>query len=938
MSGLRRPVLWMVGGAIILAAAFLAFRIPLFEAAGRAGLSLAGFKDVSLAVSEISMERAHIAKLAVGDELTVRDVTLRYRPLDLLRGHIVAVDIGDLRLDLSAPEEGTIRRLRDLLEEGETKAEEDTGFAIPAVSVKNGEVVYASDGRSATATLTGVITPERMLQGEASLAARIETADGAILLEGIRLTVAADLERLDGGIVVAGGEVRRAAAEPDWEPFQLTGKADLAAGLLSGGLTLGTPTGRELVALDGRYDVSRASGEAALSVRDLTFRKDGFQPADLSRRAADIPPFDGVLSISAKVIVEARQIAYQAEVDLAGFSMTLPEAEITAETIPLRLAGEYRLDDGNQEAEITLPASDVEIAYQGGRYALHALQGRAMVRDFGAMIDIAGIDGRLSDLGKTPDFAPLAFALEGRLEDARDLAIKGRITGPSAFSFDTFAVLQLPEAAGVVSLSLPKTRIGKGGVALADISRHLAAIGTLSGSIEATLAAERHADGRIDVTALTATIEEGAWRRDDIALAGVSLAISDMEEANAATLLSGKIDGRIAAVTFGDQTVAVPSIAGTVALSSDGDGRLDVTDLRVRPEAGAIFREEQRIRGNAQLAGGNVEFIAVVSSDLLGTSYARVTGRHALARSRGEAAVKIEPLTFAKDGVQPAHIINLAMDMTLDGVIAPAATLSWSGDGLSGSADMTFEGVTAGLPAGEITGLRGTVHVDELFPLTIATAQEISAAAATAGLPLASPHLRFRLLTEKGNPVLYIDRMTVGLVGGSAIIEGAKIDTGAEVNRLDVQLSHLDLEEVMELTTVEELVAMGHVSGRIPLIFGGERLIVEDGELSADGPGVLKMSSEAARAALGVGGEQAQLVLDILENFQYSELSIAISKTESGEDTVKLHAAGSNPNVENNRPVVLNINLETSLDKIFNAVLDGYLLSEKALRATVGNR
>ena len=115
-------------------------------------------------------------------------------------------------------------------------------------------------------------------------------------------------------------------------------------------------------------------------------------------------------------------------------------------------------------------------------------------------------------------------------------------------------------------------------------------------------------------------------------------------------------------------------------------------------------------------------------------------------------------------------------------------------------------------------------------------------------------------------------------------------------------------------------------------------LIVDEALLAADGPGVLKMTSEAARRALEGGGDQAMLFLDILENFQYSDLSIEITKTQSGEDTVKLHAEGANPDVENSRPVVLNINLTTSLDKIFNTLLEGYLLSEKALRATVDGR
>jgi hypothetical protein len=257
---------------------------------------------------------------------------------------------------------------------------------------------------------------------------------------------------------------------------------------------------------------------------------------------------------------------------------------------------------------------------------------------------------------------------------------------------------------------------------------------------------------------------------------------------------------------------------------------------------------------------------------------------------------------------------------------------------MTGKARVNVVNLSVKADSGEVSELNGTINIDEFFPLTISEPQELKATRAVAGISLKQPELLFRVLTKNGFPVLYIDRMTVGVVGGSAIIDRATIDTGAEVNKMTVQLSSLNLEEVMDLGNVEELYATGSVSGKIPLIFGGNKLLVDTGVLTSDGPGVLKMKSEAARQALAGGGDQTTLLLDILENFQYSELSLKIAKTETGEDTVKLHASGANPDIENNRPVILNINLTTSLDKILNAVLDGYLLSEKALRATVEGR
>ncbi|MAL77730.1 MAG: hypothetical protein CMN55_01225 [Sneathiella sp.] len=940
----RRPLFWVIIIPLILLAGILTFRLPLLEAVGKTGLSLAGFEDASLNISEVSSGQAVIRELSLGRQVVLRDMIVRYDPLDLLRGQIAAIDIGDLELDLSNPEAGVIARFRELAQAGEESKPSGGEGPFPAIYLERGRVVYDNGGRFVEADIAGALTPDMALQGEATITVRVEADAGAILLQDMRITLDGDLNSLTGHADILGGELRQDRETPDWQPFRLSGKAELKEGLFAGQLSVATLDDRDLLSLEGRYDLATASGQGHFSLVDLTFRKAGFQPSDLTHHADVLPSFDGILNVMARVEMTDGHAHYELEAAMTDFSMAVSDGMVISEKLPIRLTGEYVMDELQQQAEITLPESNLEMTYQGRRYALQAFQAKVGVRNFGAELDIQNFEGVLADVAEQPDFTPLAFTVNGRMETDRQLEIIGSISNPAAkITVDASGWFNLPKGNGAATFTLPETKIGKGGVNPVAISRHLAESGkAISGAIKGDIGLQRQEDGRLLLSSLKATVQNGGWRQGDVALSGVSFELTG-QEGSADQILAGALSGRISDIEASGQKFSIPSLAAAFTLTLDNllpgsTGQLDLTELHIKPGEGAIFREEQRLTGKASFAENDVRFTADVSSGLLGTSYVKMKGHHSLATGRGEAGVMIAPLLFAKDGLQPMDLFNLALDMALEGQVAPSAKIAWSADRVNGSAELSLDGLSAKLPGGEITGIEGDVHIDELFPLTISKAQEIRARLASAGIPLNSPFIRFRLLTENENPVLYIDRMTVGLVGGSAIVEDAKIDTGAETNRLDVRLSSLDLKEVMALSSVEDVVATGHVSGRIPLIFGGERLIVENGELAADGPGVLKMSSAAARQALGSGGEQAKLVLDILENFQYSDLSIAILKTESGVDTVKLHAAGSNPEVENNRPVVLNINLETSLDKIFNAVLDGYLLSEKALRATVRGR
>jgi len=206
------------------------------------------------------------------------------------------------------------------------------------------------------------------------------------------------------------------------------------------------------------------------------------------------------------------------------------------------------------------------------------------------------------------------------------------------------------------------------------------------------------------------------------------------------------------------------------------------------------------------------------------------------------------------------------------------------------------------------------------------------------GVPLGKSEITFRLKQTEAAPMLLLDRVLIEMFQGAAEIKDDVIDLASEQNTLEMKLYRLSLKELMALGEFEDVNATGALSGVIPLNFNGETLFIDEAVLAAEEPGVLQITSEQARQALSSGGSQTKLLFDILENFKYSNLSLRINKPETGEDVITLHAEGGNPNVENNRPVILNVNLSTNFDKIFNTVLEGYRLSEKALRATVRNR
>ncbi len=939
---IRRTALGLALLVAVLLALALFFRATALEIAAKIALNAYGFDEVSLSIRSVGTGNIRIENLSLSDQISVNNVTVAYRPLSLLSGQIDGVNIEELRLDISNPDQGALKRISEMADGEGASVDKDTKRPYPEMQLQKGIIVAENANFFLSGSFTGNLSSDQRVKAESVFQARVETAAGPILLENTEFSIEADIAAQSAAVELSEGVFRHDVDRPDWAPLSLTGTGQLVDGNATVQVALQTSEGKPLAQVEGHYETATGNGNVQASLSRLSFRRDGFQPSDLSRYAANLPLFDGNLNFTAKAEIAGKAVVYQAEIEMSSLYVELGDGGVSSERFPIEINGRYLLEDGTQDTKVTVPKLDAVLSYVGQEFAVKDLAASLDIVNLAETVKLASLDGIVTHNAATTYFPPLLFSASGEMKGSQEVSISSSVRDEMGkFDLDLAAQYQIENGSGNVSLCLPPTTIGSQGIMPSGFSSLLKQMDSLSGDMKGQAKITRENDGKLVLSAMEAELSDGGWQDVDIEAKGLTLAIT-ANQADADAPVRADIVGKAGSARFREQGIAIPHLEASFEaehqnLQAVQSGLLTLSKLTIAPGDGALFKEIQTVTGTGRLRENDLDFTLDATTDFLG-SYLEITGRHSLSSSDGRAQLKVKPISFAKDGLQLADLVSFDAGVILDGWVTTDAVASWTASGLNSSADVLLDNLSVEASGGSVAKLNGKVHIDELLPLTISSPQEITAETAIAGIPLKEPVIRFRVLTEDGDPQLFIDRMALGLVGGAAVIDNAVIDTGAETNRIEVQLTGLDLEEVMALSNVEELVATGKVSGRVPLVFGGERLIVDEALLAADGPGVLKMSSEAARRALEGGGEQAMLLLDILENFQYSELSIEIVKTQSGEDTVKLHAEGANPEVENNRPVVLNINLTTSLDKIFNTLLEGYLLSEKALRATVDGR
>ncbi|GLQ06893.1 hypothetical protein GCM10007924_21140 [Sneathiella chinensis] len=914
------------------------FRVPLAERGLAYHLKSLGFDQPSFQVTSIETDGAVIEDVILGPDLSAGRLAVKYHLAGLLSGQVDGVTIDRLNADLSDPEGGALSVLMGF---AETDAASDTGnespLTIPPISVTDARIKAALGPTGLDAVLNGTLDAAGALAARVQVNATHEEGGQGIALDGLDLSVAGSLPETRLDIRIEDGKLVHRADLPAWPPVPLTGTVSLNPERADFSLAAALQEGSHALKLQGFHDLVGGAGQGNLTVTDFVFQKTGLRPGDLSPYLADLPPLDAALSARAHAGWSGEGLTLTSDLEVTGLSVEGEGYTAASERIALSATGQYDFASGDHHLAVRgqdlaglLIMNEDRITVKNGELAVR-------IREFGQQITVETLSVSVSDPIAKPLFPPLLLTATAALTEDGAKA-EGRVTGRDdevTLAYD----LQSERAFSRVDITgkLDPLTVGRGGITPEKLSRLLSALpagtgGTVAGDV--ALVWNRAAGN------LTGTVNwsgrDMVVKQQDIRISGLSLSGNvDISESG----YSGRVRDVTGRVDAGPRQASFKGGQAQYQLDTDfKNGTVDLVGMQVTAGKGLFLKPPVTLAGNAQLRSGTLAVNGGLTTLLLG-EMVRFDGKADLDRGQGRIRLTVADIPFEKGGVQPADLVHgLGTEVEASGFLGGAAELVWSGDTVTTSGSLNLDTVSLKMEGMEATGITGRIRLDSLMPLTVSTPQEISADRLVAAAVFDRPLLRFRVATPQDAPVLFVDYLRTGLVGGMAEIRDAKLDTAAAVNRVTVELSALDLEQVMAMGNIPDVTATGRLSGSLPLEFDGDKLTISLGELTALEPGHLQVHSAEARQALAGGGDQTKLLFDILENFNYTELSIAIQKPPTGEDKVSLHIKGGNPDVENNRPVVLNINVETDLDKILGTVLDGYRLSEQALRATVGKK
>lgn len=177
------------------------------------------------------------------------------------------------------------------------------------------------------------------------------------------------------------------------------------------------------------------------------------------------------------------------------------------------------------------------------------------------------------------------------------------------------------------------------------------------------------------------------------------------------------------------------------------------------------------------------------------------------------------------------------------------------------------------------------------------------------------------------------------LLGGEFTLHANRIRLDTD-NRLQLQLSGIQLQEALAQYPAEGLNGQAIIDGTLPLLVSAQGVFVEQGQLQARQPGTLQFQSEQIRA-MGRSNPGMQLVAEALEDFHFNVLSSKLDYEPSGKLLFNIRLEGKNPAVENGRPIHLNLNLEEDLPALLASIQLGNHVNEtiqERIRQRLQNR
>ena len=174
-------------------------------------------------------------------------------------------------------------------------------------------------------------------------------------------------------------------------------------------------------------------------------------------------------------------------------------------------------------------------------------------------------------------------------------------------------------------------------------------------------------------------------------------------------------------------------------------------------------------------------------------------------------------------------------------------------------------------------------------------------------------------MIEPGKSRVAVDNLRMAALGGEIRADPFSFRTDSDSNTLLLHAESIEMDELLAVREFEAIEVSGSIRARLPVTIEGDSVTIANGTLSGEPPGGI------IRYLPGTPPDESDasslaFVRKVLSNFKYKSLDSVVDYTESGDLKLQLRLEGRNPDMDETRPVVLNLNVENNVAQMLRSL------------------
>ncbi len=155
--------------------------------------------------------------------------------------------------------------------------------------------------------------------------------------------------------------------------------------------------------------------------------------------------------------------------------------------------------------------------------------------------------------------------------------------------------------------------------------------------------------------------------------------------------------------------------------------------------------------------------------------------------------------------------------------------------------------------------------------------------------------------------------------GGRITADPFSFYTDRDSNTLTLHADSIELDELLTIKEFEAIEVSGSVKAMIPITVERNTVSIANGTMTGEAPGGVIRYLPGAAIDID-GASSLDLVTKALSNFEYESLTSNVSLNKQGDLMLQLQLKGKNPDLDENRPVVLNLGVENNIPQMLKSL------------------